>query len=329
MLIAPRSRLLGTLFALVLTGLSAPSASAVPVANGGFETGTFSGWTVFNQPGSAGDWFVYSGTTTPINNITVPAPPEGVHAAITDMNDPGTHILYQDLVLEPGFTHTLSMSIYYNNTSPPFIVPDTLDHTSVENQQFRVDVMRDTAQVDSVAPGQVLVPVFRTDPGEPDTLAPTTLTVDLTPYAGSTVRIRLAEVDNQGVLNAGVDDVKLTTNAACRGRVVTISGTDGADTLVGTSGADVILAGAGNDNVKALGGKDRVCAGDGNDVVSGGGGKDRVSGGQNNDKLKGKAGNDRLKGQAGKDALNGGSGTDLCKGGPGRDSTTKCEKGRA
>jgi Ca2+-binding RTX toxin-like protein len=316
------------LVAVAVAILPAFGVSAATITNGGFETGNFSGWTVSNQPGGSGDWYVDSGPTSP-NGFSVPSPPEGTWAAITDTTGPGSHILYRDIVLEPGATHSLTMAVYYRNQAGSFATPNTLDYTTFPNQQYRIDIVKPTASVTSVSPSDVLVPAFRTDPAEPNSMDPTTLTIDLTPYAGTTVRLRFAQVDNQGVLNAAVDDVRIATTADCLGKAVTMFGTNANDVLVGTPGNDVILAADGADIVKAGAGKDLVCAGGGNDSVSGSGGKDKVDGGSGNDDLKGKAGNDRLIGKAGNDRLNGGAGVDTCKGGPGRDRITKCEKGSA
>ena len=72
-------------------------------------------------------------------------------------------------------------------------------------------LMKPGAPTDSVAPGDVLLTVFRTSTGDSQTLAPTVKTVNLSAFAGQTVRLRLAEVDNQGPFNASADAV--TTNA--------------------------------------------------------------------------------------------------------------------
>jgi hypothetical protein len=93
----------------------------------------------------------------------------------------------------------------------------------------------------------------------------------------------------------------------CAGKIPTVVGTIGPDTLTGSPFADVI---------STLGGKDTVKAGGGNDIVCGGTGKDR---------LFGQGGRDRLLGQAGKDVLNGGKKKDVLKGGKGSDN---CRTGK-
>jgi Ca2+-binding RTX toxin-like protein len=64
----------------------------------------------------------------------------------------------------------------------------------------------------------------------------------------------------------------------CDGRVATLVGTAGDDTLRGTAGADVIVGLGGNDRIVGLGGDDVLCGGDGRDRIEGGPGDDRVLG---------------------------------------------------
>jgi CubicO group peptidase (beta-lactamase class C family) len=54
----------------------------------------------------------------------------------------------------------------------------------------------------------VLVNVFRTSTADPISLEPTAVNMDLSPWAGETVRLRLAQTDNQGPLRAGVDNIR-------------------------------------------------------------------------------------------------------------------------
>jgi hypothetical protein len=192
------------------TPLAVSLASPGIITNGGFETGNFTGWTVVNQAGSSGDWFVYSGTAAPFSGATIAAPPQGNFAATTDQIGPGSHILYQDVALAPSGTHTLTFILYYLNQAGAFFTPPSLDYTVVPNQQYRVDVMDPSAPVDSVAPGDVLVNLFQTNVGDPVSLVPTAMTFDLTPFAGQTIRLRFAEVDNQSFFEASVDAVAIT-----------------------------------------------------------------------------------------------------------------------
>lgn len=50
--------------------------------------------------------------------IPVPVPPQGSWAAITVRGGPGRHILYQDVALEPCYTHQLLLTAYYFSEAP-------------------------------------------------------------------------------------------------------------------------------------------------------------------------------------------------------------------
>jgi hypothetical protein len=76
------------------------------------------------------------------------------------------------------------------------------------NQQFRIDLVAPSAPIDSVAHRDVLVNIFATAPGDPDRREPRAVSVDLSRWAGRTVRLRLAATDNRGPLRAGVDDIR-------------------------------------------------------------------------------------------------------------------------
>jgi hypothetical protein len=217
-------------------GLSESPASAATVGNGGFETGDLGSWTVVDQPGSGGSWFNYTGTNSPVSGSTIAAPPQGTRGATSDMSSPGSHVLYQDIILESGATHTLSLTLYYRNYAPDFATPATLDFSSGTNQQYRVDIMRTAAATDSVAPGDVLASVFQTRAGDPSTMAPTPMTIDLTPFGGQTVRLRFAQVDNQAVFTAGVDAVSITSQGA-----TTLANNASAGTTVGGTVTDSVV----------------------------------------------------------------------------------------
>jgi len=74
------------------------------------------------------------------------------------------------------------------------------------NQQARIDIMNPNAPDFDVGAG-VLQNLFQTLPGDPLSLGYTTLNFDLSAYAGSTVRFRAAEVDNQFFLNFMIDNL--------------------------------------------------------------------------------------------------------------------------
>ena len=97
--------------------------------------------------------------------------------------------------------------------------------------------------------------------------------------------------------------------AVCHGKVATIVGTGGSETLTGGPAADIISGQGGKDTVNGGGGNDTICGDAGKDKLNGQGGKDLLDGGKGNDKL------------------NGGRKKDTCIGGKGKkDTAKKCEK---
>lgn len=192
-------------FAMALLTVGAAGASANTVVNGDFETGDFDGWTVVDQPQPPeGSWFVYS-----LGEGPIPPPPQGDFAAITQQGGPGTHILYQDVPIEAGQPY-LSMTAYYDSDGPITVPdPDTLEAGApgAGNQQYRIEVMDPSAPLESVASADILATVFRTLDGDSSFMGPTKVGVDLSAFVGQTVRLRLAEVDDLGEFNAGVDSV--------------------------------------------------------------------------------------------------------------------------
>jgi D-alanyl-D-alanine carboxypeptidase len=189
-----------------------------------FESGAITAWQAVGS--GAGGWLVYvdghkapdPAHSDPNVPFAVPDPPHGRFAAVTDMNGPGTRILYRDLRLDGRFT--LQLTVFYTSAAP-LSSPATLAHDAPQaNEQFRIDLLGLSAPIDSVAKGDVLVNVFHTAPGDPDSRQPTEVRVDLSAWAGRTVRLRLASTDNQGPLRAGVDNIRFQrTGRDAGGRV--------------------------------------------------------------------------------------------------------------
>jgi hypothetical protein len=180
---------------------------------GDFESGSLADWQAVS--GGSGKWFVYTdgrkppdpAHTDPNVPFNVPNPPQGKFGAVTDMNGPGTRILYRDFRLHGRFT--LHLNVFYANAAP-FKNPATLAYdVSESNQQFRIDLVLPSAPIDSVREADVLLNIFRTSEFALALRRPTPVNVDLSRWSGRTVRLRLAATDNGGPLRAGVDDIRL------------------------------------------------------------------------------------------------------------------------
>jgi len=129
--------------------------------------------------------------------------------------------------------------------------------------------------------------------------------------------------------NGGANGNPNPSNPLCKGRPVTIEGTNGDDVIMGTPDADVIHGFRGNDMIFGMGGDDTICGGIGQDYIEGGAGNDNICGqsgrdtlhgGDGDDRIRGQRGGDQLFGEAGNDSLAGGAANDGLSGGPGNDN---------
>lgn len=210
-------RMVTSAAALVLAFAAAPPAGAVPLLiNGGFESG-FTGWTIVDATGSDGTFFLQSGTASPVNGDAVPAPPDGITAAMTDAQGPGSHVLYQDFIVPSTLDSALlSFELFIGNRADAFFSPATLAFdTPVLNQQARVDILRAGTDPFSLASSDLLLNVFQTNPGDPLISGYNTFNFDVTALLlanlGQTLRLRFAETDNVFTFQLGVDSVGLET----------------------------------------------------------------------------------------------------------------------
>jgi hypothetical protein len=230
---------------LIRAGTFTVSRSVVSsnlVINGGFdstdlsaESGNLVGWQTNQLPGSHGSWAAQTGTVSPYGEAQVPLPSQGQYTAMLDAPDigndlansetfgaypatqpsdyNGTHVLYQDIQIPDGATQvTLSFALFLRSQAAftdTAVVP-TLDYTiSQPNQQVRVDIVNPLAGLYDVGAG-VLENVFRTDPTMmKDSGGYQTFTADLTAFHGRTIRLRIAEANNQGRLIVGLDNVQV------------------------------------------------------------------------------------------------------------------------
>jgi hypothetical protein len=110
---------------------------------------------------------------------------------------------------------TLSFKLFLGNRNGGgWIIPTsgTLRHDAgVANQHVRVDIISPTVSIEDVGSG-VLSNIFISEPDTALILEYQQITADLSRFAGQTIRLRFAEVDNQFFLQMGIDDVQICTD---------------------------------------------------------------------------------------------------------------------
>jgi PEP-CTERM motif len=203
-----------SMMAGLLVVLSASGASAATIeliTNGGFETGTFAGWTVTDLAGGTGSWFIDTpGTTTPVSgNPTLAAGSSGSFYAVTDQTGPGTHVLSQLIVVPVSTSVILSFNMFANDWDAGPIC-GTLTHLAGPRQCATVDILSSAASVFDTGAGQLANYYLGVDAGA-DPHGFTTYTFDITSLVGGggTFRLRFGEADNQFYFNMGVDNVSV------------------------------------------------------------------------------------------------------------------------
>lgn len=186
-----------------------PAAGAATVVNGNFEAG-LTGWTVTSGVGSSGAWQTYTGSTPPASSGANPVVPGALGtSAIADMTGETSTILTQDVTLEPGHTHTLSLKYWYFSLAA-WEVPDPLSyaHDPISNQQMVIDVVKAGTDPFSPEASAVLATVQKPAPTGPTTSDGwKTAQVDLSAFAGQTVRLRAIDVNTNNFLLVGLDDI--------------------------------------------------------------------------------------------------------------------------
>ncbi|HEY3887679.1 MAG TPA: hypothetical protein VGL73_03840 [Caulobacteraceae bacterium] len=179
--------------------LAATSANATNlITNGDFETGDFTGWTEVDQAGGFGSWFVQAeGDGTPINGLPTPTlATGGSFFASTDQTGQGSHSLSQSFTGTAGGTYVLSFDAYANDLSGVGPEGTGTDYTTYPNQHVEVDLNG------SVIYYGILTPDW----------AAYSINVSSDVVTGTNT-LTFVEVDNQLVLNEGLDNVSLTAGA--------------------------------------------------------------------------------------------------------------------
>ena len=207
------------LFAVAASAvLSTPAFAAELITNGGFETGTFAGWSSNVQGGSNGNRFIDTpGTSTPASGFGTAANGAGGNFyAVTDQGGGGAYSLTQLFTVASGTTSAiLTFQMFAQNQSGGGVIvnPAGLNFLAGANQHARVDILTAGASAFTNAPGDIVANLYLGADGsgvQPfQNYSFNLLGLGLT--AGNSYQIRFGQVDNQFFFQQGVDNVSITT----------------------------------------------------------------------------------------------------------------------
>jgi hypothetical protein len=194
-------------------GLATSAQAGNLLTNGGFETGTYAGWSANVQPGSAGTLTVVpnDGGISPLSGFSYQLNPAGGNFfSITDQSSPGSYSLTQGFTLAKATKVTITFDMFANNQAAETI-NNGRDYTGDPNQNAVVDLLWGSADPFTNAAGDIVATLY--GPGSDDlTSNPnpwTSYSTTLFLAAGNYL-IRFAETDNQNFFQQGVDNVSVT-----------------------------------------------------------------------------------------------------------------------
>jgi hypothetical protein len=199
--------------------VGAPTSIVIPtdnlLRNGGFEEG-MSGWTTIER--GLGAFAAHQSGPAPHSGLPAPAAREGRFQALLDQRGAGSHLLFQDVAVPEAGAY-LSCELYLHNAAGEFVVGPGLRFEAgdaagaqLANQHVRVDLLDPTAMPHDVGAG-VWRNLLLTSPGSSSLDGWFRIVADLDDFAGSTVRLRFAAVDNLGHLQLGVDGCAVRSRA--------------------------------------------------------------------------------------------------------------------
>lgn len=202
-----------SLMALLLVS-AVPAAAQELLTNGNFESG-LTGWTIDNEVGGAGNFFLAApGATGPLSlNPTAANPSGGTQYLLSDQTGPGAHALRQTFTVPGPGSVLLQFQMFVNDwsSSGGIIGAQGLDFTGNPNQHARVDILTSAATAFDTGGGVLQNLYAGVDPNATNPNPYKSYFFDITPTvgAGGTFQIRFAEADNQLYLNQGVDNVSI------------------------------------------------------------------------------------------------------------------------
>lgn len=173
------------------------------VVNGGFETGTFTGWSKLNTTeggggggfGNPNDTYINSGTFIPNDGDGPYRPYAGNFSSVTDQNGPGSIILYQDVVIPANATSVvLTWAHMIRNQFNTFAV-------APQPQEYRAEIRRPDNNVLAIA--------YRTEPGDPTRTDWMKQSFSLDAFKGQTIRLAFVEEQFRSFFNLHLDNISI------------------------------------------------------------------------------------------------------------------------
>lgn len=211
---------LATATAFALTGLATAGVqpAGVQLPNGDFERGNLSRWKAVER--GDGFWIVYdaedkANAKPPMDaetfGISNSPQPRGAFSLTAGQQGPGALSISRHLRIPPDATR-LVVWLHWENTAGVWMSTGDFVHAGPSNQHFRIELLKPRTPPFSTNGGRVLETIFETDGSTPmGSKGWQKLTANLRPLQGRGARIRLAEVDNEGNLAVGIDDLKIKT----------------------------------------------------------------------------------------------------------------------
>jgi len=206
--IALQHKILALFLAIPFTG----GATQI-LLNPSFETGNFQFWTVTNDnyPGDVdSNWFVNSGTLTPLNGNPTVGSSAGSYYAVTDQFGPGTHALIQSFIDPLGTTSAiLSFDIFVNDVGAWGDILAGGGSGEVDLLAAGVDALTGTAIQVFYGPSDIVLLN-----GVPNSYVH--FSGDISSYMtpGQTYQLRVLETDTSGLFNVGVDNFALNVTTS-------------------------------------------------------------------------------------------------------------------
>jgi hypothetical protein len=215
-----------------------------------------------------------------------------------------------ELVMYPesgSNSRTISASIIDDSNGNPYAVHLVSSYPqSIEYEDFPLS----TLEADGV---NTLVMAGTAGGNDTITVDPLVTTVGSLQYLG---------VNTEG--EAGSDDIDFSNFTAANSHLLglTISGSNGNNTIVGTYAPETINLGNGTNTVMAGGGGDEIVETSGNDTITGGDGNNTLVGGSGKSEFLIGNGNNQVFAGSGMETINVGDGKDLIESGAGTDQIT-------